>query len=32
MFLQGSLLFQIGPFFMTIIGAIGSETLAKKYK
>ncbi|ATP41392.1 transcriptional regulator [Solibacillus sp. R5-41] len=31
-FLQGSLLFQIGPFFMSIIGAIGSESLAKKYK
>ncbi|EON70137.1 helix-turn-helix domain-containing protein [Lysinibacillus sphaericus] len=31
-FLQDSLLFQIGPFFMTIIGAIGSESLAKKYK
>ena len=31
-FLQDSLLFQIGPFFMTIIGAIGSESLAKKFR
>lgn len=31
-FLQDSFLFQIGPFFMTLIGAIGSEFLAKKYK
>ncbi|MBM7362364.1 transcriptional regulator with XRE-family HTH domain [Priestia taiwanensis] len=31
-FLQDSLLLQVGPFFMTIIAAIGSESLAKKYK
>lgn len=31
-FLKDSLFFQIAPFFMTIIGAIGSESLAKKYK
>ena len=31
-FLQESFLFQVGPFFMTIIGAIGSEYLAKKLK
>jgi transcriptional regulator with XRE-family HTH domain len=31
-FLKDSLFFQITPFFMTIIGAIGSESLAKKYK
>ncbi|MCB5236554.1 MAG: helix-turn-helix transcriptional regulator [Niallia nealsonii] len=31
-FFRNSLLFNIVPFFMSIIGAIGSETLAKKYK
>ena len=31
-FLQESFFFQIGPFFMTIIGAIGSEYLAEKFK
>ncbi|EOR25176.1 helix-turn-helix domain-containing protein [Niallia sp. RD1] len=31
-FFKNSLLFNIVPFFMSIIGAIGSETLAKKYK
>jgi len=31
-FFQGSLLYAIVPFVASIIGAIGSETLAKKYK
>lgn len=31
-FFQGSILYMAIPFFTSIIGAIGSETLAKKFK
>ncbi|WP_079473941.1 helix-turn-helix domain-containing protein [Marinococcus halophilus] len=31
-FLNNSILYSFGPFLMTIIGAIGSETLKKQYK